>query len=170
MQTVGMVRHCPDSHMVPIRISAVIVMSSLCGYNTLHEHLLELAQECRWWGYITTELDHHVEEMELLCTLVDLRIHALCSLYCYLRDGKDKSWYSTTIQQQHNMNMASREGPKAGAQFPPISDDARNRSEEKASGMAALCCRKCHTCLHTGGDSECPWKKPNGRECTRSRS
>jgi hypothetical protein len=68
----------------------VIVMSSLRWYIALHEHLLELSQECGW-AYIITELDHHVEEMELLRTLADSRIHAICGLYCYLRDGKDKS-------------------------------------------------------------------------------
>jgi viroplasmin and RNaseH domain-containing protein len=132
----------------------VIVMSSLRWYLELHEHLLELSLECGW-HYITTELDHHAEEMSLLRTLADTRIHAICSLYGYLRDCKDKNWYSTTIQQQRNVAMVSQIIPATGTRsFPAPVTPASNRG----TGMAALCCRKCRTCLHTGGEEECPWK------------
>jgi hypothetical protein len=135
----------------------VIVMSSLRGYLALHEHLLELAIECGW-DYISTELDHHVEEMELIRTLADTRIHAICSLYCYLRDCKDKSWYSTSIQQKRNVAMVTGSSPRIQPQFPPSASEIASQAEPRSTGMAALCCMKCHTCLHTGGANECPWK------------
>jgi hypothetical protein len=135
----------------------VIVMSSLRWYIPLHEHLLELATEVGW-NYIATELDHHIEEMELLRTLADSRIHAICGLYCYLRDCNDKSWYSTTIQQKRNVAMMTGVPPRVTQQFPHIASDTQNQSEGRSTGMAALCCMKCHTCLHTGGAAECPWK------------
>jgi hypothetical protein len=62
----------------------VIVMSSLRWYIALCEHLLELTTECGWTYVLVPELEHHVEEMELLRTLEDSRIHAICGLYCYL--------------------------------------------------------------------------------------
>jgi hypothetical protein len=55
----------------------VLVMRSLRLYIDIHEHLLKLSTECGW-SYITPELDYHVEEMELIRTLADSRIHAIC--------------------------------------------------------------------------------------------
>jgi hypothetical protein len=135
----------------------VIAMSSLRWYIALHEHLLELATECGW-EYIAPELDHHIEEMELIRTLADSRIHAICGLYCYLRDCKDKSWYSTAIQQKRNVAMITGGSPRPKHQFPPIGSETQTQIEGRPTGMAALCCMKCHTCLHTGGATECPWK------------
>jgi hypothetical protein len=108
--------------------------------------------------HFATELDHHIEEMELLRTLANSRIHAICGLYCYLRDCKDKSWYSTAIQQKCNVTMITGESPRNKTQFPPTSSEFPRASENQSTGMAALCCMKCHTCLHTGGAGECPWK------------
>jgi hypothetical protein len=135
----------------------VIVMSSLRWYIALHEHLLELATEVSW-DYVAPELDHHVEEMELLRTLADSRIHAIGGLYCYLRDCKDQSWYSTTIQQKRNVAMMTGVSPRVKRQFPPSASDIQNHSDGRSTGLTALCCLKCHTCLHTGGAAECPWK------------
>jgi hypothetical protein len=104
----------------------VIVASSLRWYLSLHEHLLETSTECGW-SYVTTEIDHHVEELELIRTLADSRIHAICSLFCYLRDGKDKGWYSTTIQQKRNLVMAKSEAS---------SNENARRSGAKAIAMA----------------------------------
>jgi hypothetical protein len=147
----------------------VIVMSSLRWYLALHEHLLELSTECGW-DYITTELDHHIEEMELLRTLADSRIHAICGLYCYLRDCKDKSWYSTAIQQKRNVAMITGESPRNKTQFPPVSSEFPRASETQSTGMAALCCMKCHTCLHTGGAGECPWKNQTDENARKAGS
>jgi hypothetical protein len=85
-------------------------MSSLRWYIALHEHLLDLAVECGW-DYILTEWEHHCEEMELIRALADTRIHAICGLYCYLRDSKDNSWYCTAIQQKRNVAMVTGESP-----------------------------------------------------------
>jgi hypothetical protein len=135
----------------------VIVMSSLQWYLALHEHLLDLAVECGW-DYIITEWDYHCEEMELIRTLADTRTHAICGLYCYLRDSKAKSWYCTAIQQKRNVAMITGGTPKYKALFPPTPTDSPSSLDDRSTGMAALCCMKCHTCLHTGGAGECPWK------------
>jgi hypothetical protein len=145
----------------------VIVMSSLRGYIALHEHLLELATDCGW-AYVIPELDHHVEEMELLRTLADSRIHAICSLYCYLRDCKNQSWYSTSIQQKRNVAMVTGEQRTTKPQFPPFTESETTSTSAKSPGMAALCCIKCHTCLHTGGSEACPWKNQSDENARKA--
>jgi hypothetical protein len=133
----------------------VIVKSSLRWYIGLHKHLLELSTECGW-DYVATELSHHVEEMELLRTLADSRIHAICGLYCYLRDCKSKDWYSTVIQQKRNVAMAPVRATRP--EFPLFPSEGPSPTTDPSNGMVASCCLKCRTCLHTGGAPYCPWK------------
>jgi hypothetical protein len=143
----------------------VIVASSLRGYLSLHEHLLETVIECGW-SYVTMEINHHVEELELIRTLADSRIHALCSLYCYLRDGKDKSWYSTTVQQKRNLAMARADMYPTYPldRFPPPSPAPDLESNSPESNT----CKHCCTSLHQGGMEACPWKNQSHDNARKS--
>jgi viroplasmin and RNaseH domain-containing protein len=143
----------------------VIVKSSLRWYIGLHKHLLELATDCGW-DYASTELNHHVDEMELLRTLADSRIHAICGLYCYLRDCKSKDWYSTVIQQKRNVAMAPTRPTRD--EFPRFPPEEPASSQDPSKGLAAFCCLKCRTCLHTGGARDCPWKNQSDENARKA--
>jgi hypothetical protein len=42
------------------------------------------------WSYVQIEIDHHIEELDLIRSSQDSRIQALLGLYAYLRDGVSK--------------------------------------------------------------------------------
>jgi hypothetical protein len=66
-----------------------IVGSTLKDYVSLHQHLMELATaQDNSWAFVKVELEHHVEEMELICSTADSRLQAICTLYAYLGDGR----------------------------------------------------------------------------------
>lgn len=143
----------------------VIVASSLRWYVSLHEHLLEISTECGW-SYVTMEIDHHVEELGMLRTMADSRIHAICLLFCYLRDGKDKSWYSTIIQQKRNLAVA-----KSEAFSSPSSDRFSDRQPSSYPEIEAPemgICKHCRTCLHPGGMEACPWRNQSPDNARKS--
>jgi hypothetical protein len=95
--------------------------------------------------------------MELIRTLADTRTHAIYGLYCYLRDSMmAKSWYCTAIQQKRNVAMVTGGTPRNKDLFPPTPPDSPSSSDDRPTGMAALCCMKCHTCLHTGEPGSVP--------------
>jgi hypothetical protein len=83
-----------------------IVASTLEDYVSLHQHLIEMAtaqDDSR--AFKKVELDHHVEEMELIPSTADSRLQAICSRYAYLRDGQHAGWYSTSLQSKRNMEL-----------------------------------------------------------------
>jgi hypothetical protein len=138
----------------------VIVASSLRWYLSLHEHLLETSIECGW-SYVTIEIDHHVEELELIRTLADSRIHAICSLFCYLRDGKDKGWYSTTIAAAKLEDFPSPSSNRFSDFQPAL------YPEIEAPEMST--CKHCRTtCLHPGGMEACPWRNQSHENARKS--
>ena len=58
-----------------------IVRDTLDWYLSLHQHLMGLAITDAPWSYVQVEIDHHVEEMEVIRNTQDSRLQALCSLY-----------------------------------------------------------------------------------------
>jgi hypothetical protein len=96
------------------------------------------------------EIDHHVEEMEVIRNTCDSRLQCLCALYCYLRDGQTNNWHSNSLQYKRNMEVYSR-----------VSDGGSTSSQVEdtptTGGYSMLVCEKCKTCLHTGGRLGCPW-------------
>jgi hypothetical protein len=118
------------------------------NYLSLHQHLLGLATSDAPWKYTQVEIDHHVEEMEVIRNTCDSRLQCLCALYCYLRDGQANNWHSNSLQYKRNMEVFSK-----------VSDVGSEVSIEDSpsSGYNMHVCKKCKTCLHTGGHLNCPW-------------
>jgi hypothetical protein len=97
------------------------------------------------------EIDHHVEELELLRNTQDSRLQALCANYIYVRDGHAGSWHSTSLQYKRNAEI-----------FTKVADADYCKPYSEHSGVAVKSfpgCAHCGTIIHTGGKSQCPWKK-----------
>jgi viroplasmin and RNaseH domain-containing protein len=119
-----------------------IARDSLDFYLSLHQHLMGLATtEHVPWSYVQTEIDHHIEELDLIRSSQDSRLQALLGLYAYLRDGVSKNWHSSSLQYKRNLDAMALSG-----------------SEPKGRDSLPLTCIKCQTALHSGGKINCPWK------------
>jgi hypothetical protein len=65
-----------------------LIQDTMDSWILLHQHFLGLATtENVPWSYVQVEIDHHVEELEMIRNTQDSRIQALFSNYAYLRDG-----------------------------------------------------------------------------------
>jgi hypothetical protein len=119
-----------------------IARDSLDFYLSLHQHLMGLATtENVPWSYVQIEIDHHIEELDLIRSSQDSRIQALLGLYAYLRDGVSKNWHSSSLQYKRNLDAMALCG--AGS---------------TGRDSLPLTCMKCQTALHSGGKFNCPWK------------
>jgi hypothetical protein len=127
-----------------------ITRDALDYYLSLHQHLMGLLSAGAPWEYTKMELDHHVEELDLIRSTQDSRLQAICSLYAYLRDGQSKNWHSDELQYKRNMDIFARtnEGGTPGAS---TGDDL------STLGSSSGHCDKCGTNLHSGGKESCPW-------------
>jgi hypothetical protein len=127
-----------------------IIRDTMDGYLSLHQHLLGLATSDARWEYTKVEIEHHVEEMEIIRNTHDSRLQCLCGLYCYLRDGQLNNWHSNSLQYKRNMDVYSK-----------VSDTGSVASgTEEYGNMSCLppaTCAKCKSCLHGGGRAHCPW-------------
>jgi hypothetical protein len=75
-----------------------LARDSMDFYLSLHQHLMGLATSDNVpWSYVQVELDHHVEELDLIRTSQDSRIQAILALYAYLRDGVVSNWHSSSL-------------------------------------------------------------------------
>jgi viroplasmin and RNaseH domain-containing protein len=122
-----------------------IIRDSMDGYLSLHQHLLGLATSDAPWKYTQVEIEHHVEEMEIIRNTQDSRLQALCALYAYLRDGQDKNWHSNSLQYKRNMELYSK------------MSDGGSQASYGDDGGGVHVCEKCQTCLHKGSRNDCPW-------------
>ena len=112
-------------------------------YLSLHQHLMGLAiAESVPWSYVQLEIDHHVEELDLIRSTQDSRIQAILGLYAYLPDGVASNWHSSSLQYKRNMDamVVGTAGGGLGRDFLPLT------------------CSKCMTALHSGGKGNCPWR------------
>jgi viroplasmin and RNaseH domain-containing protein len=114
---------------------------SMDYYLSLHQHLMGLASSEVPWSYVQVEIDHHVEELDLIRSSADSRFQCILCMYCYLRDGVSSNWHSSSLQYKRNLDAMVI--CSAG----PVGRDA-----------VPLLCTKCQTGLHTGGRANCPWK------------
>lgn len=125
-----------------------IVRDTMDWYLSLHQHLMGLATTEAPWSYVQIEIDHHVEEMEVIRNTQDSRLQALCSLYAYLRDGQASNWHSTSLQYKRNVEIYARSS----------GDTMSISSESLGAGSASFVgCSHCGTTLHLGGKDKCPW-------------
>jgi viroplasmin and RNaseH domain-containing protein len=128
-----------------------IVASTMEYYVSLHQHLMEMAtSQNDSWDFVKVELDHHVDELELIRSTADSRLQAICTLYAYLRDGHQSGWYSSSLQSKRNMELF-------GKVTSPGSSVSTNSLYSNDGDAGPSCCIKCGTCLHLGGSSNCPW-------------
>jgi hypothetical protein len=113
-----------------------VAQDSLDFYLSLHQHLMGLGTtENVPWSYMQVEIDHHVDELDLICSSQDSRIQAILGLYAYLRDGVSSNWHSSSLQYKRNLDtmaLCGTESPGRGDLMP-------------------LSCRKCQSTLHSGG-------------------
>jgi hypothetical protein len=109
-------------------------------YLSLHQYLMGLASSEVPWSYVQVEIDHHVEELDLIRSSADSRTQAILSLYCYLRDGVASNWHSSSLQYKRNLDAMV--GGYGGL------------GEQDSS---PLLCTKCQTSLHSRGKGSCPW-------------
>jgi hypothetical protein len=124
-----------------------IARDSMDYYLSLHQHLMGLASSEVPWSYVQVEIDHHVEELDLIRGSADSRIQAILSLYCYLRDGVASNWHSTSLQYKRNVDAMMI-----------WSEGGGSRNETTNSSNPPLACTKCQTSLHSGGRGNCPWR------------
>jgi len=125
---------------------ARIVRESIDAWIALHQHLLVLTlTEQMPWAYVQVEIDHHVEELQIIRNTHDSRLQALCGIYAYLRDGKASSWHSTALQYKRNSQVFSQVGR----------DDVSDVSNDLSAFHG---CSHCQTTLHPGDKLSCPWK------------
>jgi hypothetical protein len=87
-----------------------IIRDTFENYLSLHQHLLGLCTAGAPWEYAQVELEHHVEELEIIRNTQDSRLQALCALYAYLRDGASVNWHSASLQYKRNLEMFVRPG------------------------------------------------------------
>jgi hypothetical protein len=118
-----------------------IARDSMDYYLLLHQHLMGLASSEVPWSYVQVEIDHHVEELDLIRSSADSRIQAILSLYCYLRDGVSSNWHSSALQYKRNLDAMIGGGGGVGG-----------------GDSSPLLCTKCQTSLHSGGKGNCPWR------------
>jgi hypothetical protein len=119
-----------------------IARDSLDFYLSLHQHLMGLATtENVPWSYVQVEIDHHVEELDLIRNSQDSRIQAMLGLYAYLRDGVATNWHSSSLQYKRNLDTMALCG-----------------GEPQGRDCLPLTCAKCQTALHSGGKGNCPWR------------
>jgi hypothetical protein len=85
-----------------------LVTDTLTLYLALHQHLLGMANERKPWAYIWVEVDHHVEELELIRQTSESRLQCLGSVYIYLRDISETNWHCNSLQNKRNMELYER--------------------------------------------------------------
>jgi hypothetical protein len=112
---------------------------SMDYYLSLHQHLMGLASSEVPWSYVQVEIDHHVEELDLIRSSADSRFQCILCMYCYLRDGVSANWHSSSLQYKRNL-------------------DAMVICNTSPGGSSPLSCTKCQTTLHSGGRGNCPWR------------
>jgi hypothetical protein len=88
---------------------ARVVRDSMEAWIALHQHLLVLSLTDHMpWEYVQVEIDHHVEELEVIDNTHDSRLQALCGIYAYLYDGQAGSWHSTSLKVKENAQVFSQ--------------------------------------------------------------
>jgi hypothetical protein len=129
-----------------------LIRDTMDSWISLHQHFLGLATtENVPWSYVQVEIDHHVEELEMIRNTQDSRIQALFSIYAYLRDGHAGSWHSTSLQYKRNTEIYTRVADQDDYEKPAGVVEGFNKSFPG--------CQHCGTLIHTGGRAQCPWKK-----------
>jgi hypothetical protein len=120
-----------------------LARDSMDFYLSLHQHLMGLATSDNVpWSYVQIELEHHVDELDLIRSSQDSRIQAIMALYAYLRDGVASNWHSSSLQYKRNLDAMTSRGVGGGS----------------GGDSTTLACGKCQTSLHAGGRGNCPWR------------
>jgi hypothetical protein len=120
-----------------------MVSDTVDYYLSLHQHFMGLAASSVDWNYVQAEINHHCEELTLIRSVSDSRIQALVHLYCYLRDGHNSSWHSSSLQALRNEELFNRGVGEYCGEVPGTQN-----------GM--MMCSKCGTTIHGGGLKVCP--------------
>jgi hypothetical protein len=117
------------------------------------------------WSYIQIEIDHHVEELDLIRNTQDSSLQALCFIYCYIRDGAAGSWYSTSLQYKWNTSLYCQ---ASGLCTPgSLTSGFPGTPADDPTQQGAAACTYCGTILHRGGKSSCPWKNQSKKQSKR---
>jgi hypothetical protein len=160
-----------DGVVEPARIAAWgtrgfatrLVTDTLNLYLALHQHLLmDMANEQKPWAYIRVEVDHHVEELELIRQTSKCRLQCLGSVYIYLRDMSEKNWHCNSLQNKRNMELYDRTEGVSG-----VEDESDDESDTEG-GVSWACCVHCGTCHHVGGKETCPWSLQDKDDAKKS--
>jgi hypothetical protein len=86
------------------------------------------------------------------------RIICLCELYCYLRDAKKSSWRTLQLIEARERALAKRV------------DEALSHTTMGGTGPSSnlQACKKCHSLMHPGGQSQCPFKNMSNTKAAES--
>ena len=135
----------------------VIVTQTFLFYLGLHQHLLA-GGEAHGWSFIKPEIDHYVQELRLLRSTADSRIHCICLSYALLRDGYQHKWFNVSIQQARNAMMfgSSMSVRSSTASLPP--------SSMSPTGV----CPKCGTNFHGSDPETCPWRNQSDEKAKKN--
>ena len=135
----------------------VIVTQSFLYYLGLHQHLLA-GGEAHGWAFIKPEIDHYVQELRLLRSTADSRIHCICLSYALLRDGYQHKWFNVSIQQARNAMMFGS-SMSVGSSVASLSSASRS-----PTGL----CPKCGTNFHGSDPETCPWKNQSDEKAKKN--
>jgi hypothetical protein len=120
------------------------------------------------------EVDHHVEELELICQSSECRLQCIGAVYIYLRDMANKNWHCNSLQNKRNMELYERTTGRVGPREGNIrgggydKDDSDDDSEDDKDFDGWACYGHCGTYLHSGGKELCPWSQQTKDEARKS--
>ena len=134
----------------------VIVTQTFLFYMGLHHHLLS-GGETHGWEFVKAEKDYYAEELRMLRSTSDSRLHCICSSYTLLRDGYKNNWFHAAIQQERNAIM-----------FYPSSGGGLISKELNTSPSEFGICSKCGTTLHGSDPETCPWKNQTDEKARKN--
>ena len=69
-----------------------LVRDTMDYWISLHQHFMSLASSGANYQYVWVEIQHHIDELDLIRQTQDSRLQAMCAIYAYLRDGHKSSW------------------------------------------------------------------------------
>ena len=126
----------------------VIVTQTFLFYMGLHHHLLT-GGEIHGWDYVQAEQEYYAEELRMLRSTSDSRLHCICSSYTLLRDGYKNNWFHAAIQQERNAIMYHPS---------PVGSSSLQGSASIPEPPNYGLCPKCGTNIHGPDPDTCPWK------------
>jgi hypothetical protein len=134
-----------------------ISSDTIRNYIDLHQRIYSVGQ-ADGWPMAKAEMEHHASKLAIRRSSAPSRIICLCELYCYLRDAKKSSWRTLQLIEARERALAKRV------------DEALSHTTMGGTGPSSnlQACKKCHSLMHPGGQSQCPFKNMSNTKAAES--